>query len=86
MPRTASPAAAYVGQQIRRLREERHMTQDQLAVGANIDSANIRSFESGRAMPSVYSVVRISEALDCSPGNLLDGLTSPLFESRHRTA
>jgi len=80
MPRTSSPAAAVVGKQIRKMREQQHMTQDQLAVGSRIDSANIRSFESGRAMPSVQSLVRVAEALGCKPGILIDGLNSALFK------
>lgn len=55
------------------------MTQDQLAVKAGIDSSNIRSYESGRAMMNVYSLVRISEALDVEPGDLLDGVASDMF-------
>jgi len=82
MLRTYSPAAAEVGKQIRKMREQQQMTQDQLAVGSRIDSANIRSFESGRAMPSVQSLVRVAEALGCKPGVLIDGLSSASFKPR----
>lgn len=46
---------------------------------SDIDSSNIRSYESGRAMLSVQTLVRIAEALKTEPGDFLDGLTSEMF-------
>lgn len=57
------------------------MTQDQLAVASDIDSSNIRSYENGRAMMNVFSLVRIAEALEVAPGDLLEGISSDLFAS-----
>ncbi|WP_454130711.1 helix-turn-helix domain-containing protein [Microbacterium lacticum] len=51
MARVPSPAAAHIGERIRVAREGVRMTHDQLAAAMGIDSANIRSYESGRAMP-----------------------------------
>lgn len=79
MPRVASPAAAFIGQHIVSGRQKLGLTQDELAVISGIDSSNIRSYENGRAMPSVHSVVRIAIALNVEPGALLDGLTPELF-------
>ncbi len=68
------------------------MTQDQLAVASEIDSSNIRSYENGRAMMNVSSLVRIAEALETTAGDLLDGVTSGMFATdrpdarRSRTA
>lgn len=87
MPRVPSAAAAHVGARIARIRTQQAMTQDQLAVASSIDSSNIRSYESGRAMMNVYSLVRISEALGVEPGELLEGVTSDMFApARTRTA
>lgn len=61
------------------------MTQDQLAVLSDIDSSNIRSYESGRAMLSVQTLVRIAEALKAEPGEFLEGLTSDMFGAVQRT-
>ncbi|GGD76810.1 hypothetical protein GCM10007269_19660 [Microbacterium murale] len=55
------------------------MTVDQLAVASRIDSSNIRSYESGRALMSVHSLVRIAEALEVEAGALLDGVSSEMF-------
>ncbi|WP_442927999.1 helix-turn-helix domain-containing protein [Microbacterium sp. MMO-10] len=74
MPRNASPAAAQIGSRIAMLRKTASMTVDQLAVATKIDSSNIRSYESGRAMMNVRSLVRIACALDVDPGTLLKRL------------
>lgn len=79
MPRVPSLAAAQIGAHIAELRRHRSMTQDQLAVASDIDSSNIRSYENGRAMMSVFSLVRIAEALETTPGELLDGVSSDMF-------
>jgi transcriptional regulator with XRE-family HTH domain len=79
MARVASPAARFVGERIDRHRMERGLTQDQLAAATDIDSANLRAYINGRAMPNVYSLVRISSVLEVALGELLDGLTPDLF-------
>lgn len=58
------------------------MTVDQLAVGSNIDSSNVRSYEAGRAMMNLRSLIRIAEALDVDPGALLEGLSSEMFTGK----
>ncbi|WP_188436413.1 helix-turn-helix domain-containing protein [Microbacterium murale] len=79
MPRTPSAAAAHIGSRISAARAARSMTVDQLAVASRIDSSNIRSYESGRALMSVHSLVRIAEALEVEAGALLDGVSSEMF-------
>lgn len=81
MPRTPSPAAAQIGARIAEERKRRGLTQDQLAVLSDIDSSNIRSYESGRSMLSVLTLVRIAEALKTPPGEFLEDLTPELFIS-----
>lgn len=60
-------------------RKRRGLTQDQLAVLSDIDSSNIRSYESGRSMLSILTLIRISEALKTEPGFFLEELTSEQF-------
>ncbi len=81
MARTPSPAAALIGQRIAARRKARDFTQDQLAVFSGIDSSNIRSYESGRSMLSVLTLVRIAEALDTSPGDFLIDLRPDMFSA-----
>ncbi|HLT68340.1 MAG TPA: helix-turn-helix transcriptional regulator [Microbacterium sp.] len=79
MPRVASPAAAHIGAHIIRYRASTGRTQDDLASHTGIDSSNIRAYENGRAMPSVYTLVRIADALGVLPGDLLEGLELDMF-------
>lgn len=79
MPRTPSAAAAHIGSRITAARTALSMTVDELAVASRIDSSNIRSYESGRALMSLQSLVRIAEALKADPGELLDGVVSDMF-------
>jgi len=81
MGRIASPAAEVIGANIARYREARAWTKDQLAVATSIDSSNIRSYESGRATMNLRSLLRIAEALDVSPGDLLEKVTADMFAS-----
>lgn len=81
VPRVPSPAAAHIGRQFVAHRKACRLTQDQLAAKTGIDSANLRAYENGRALPSIYSLVRIAAALEVSPGVLIEGLTSELFDS-----
>jgi len=86
VPRVASPAAEFVGKRIDAHRRERGLTHDQLAAATGIDSSNLRAYMSGRAMPNVQSLVRISSVLEVALGELLDGLTPELFgaqDDRH---
>ncbi|MDP3949517.1 helix-turn-helix domain-containing protein [Microbacterium sp.] len=79
MPRTPSAAAAHIGERITTSRKARSMSVDELAVASRIDSSNIRSYENGRALMNVQSLVRIAEALQVDAGELLDGVTSDMF-------
>lgn len=52
-----------VGANVRRLRVERELTQEQLSHDAGIDVTYLRGIEAGRRNPSVMVVGRISAAL-----------------------
>lgn len=82
VPRVPSDAAAHIGRLMAEHRRRRTLTQDEVAAATSIDSSNIRAYESGRSMPSVFSLVRIAEALDVAAGDLLEGVTSDMFAVR----
>ncbi len=90
MPRIPSAAAAHIGAKIAATRKDRGLTQDQLAVLSDIDSSNIRSYESGRAMLSILTLVRIAEALKTPPDEFIDDLAADMFspgpQKAHRRA
>lgn len=60
-----------VGQKIRRLREEKGLTQAALAKGAGLAQSFVSSIESGQKSPTVRSLQKLASALDVSPDELL---------------
>jgi len=60
-----------VGANVRRLRGEQGLTQEQLAHDAGIDVTYLRGIEAGRRNPSVGVLVRVANVLDVHPSILL---------------
>ena len=61
-----------VGGNVRRLRQARGMTQEQLAFEAQLDLTYIGGIERGRRNPSLMVMVRIAEALSAELAALID--------------
>lgn len=59
-----------VGDNVRRLRIERKLTQEQLAHDAEIDVTYLRGIEAGRRNPSVSVLTRIATALAVKPKDI----------------
>ena len=62
-----------VGKRIKEIRESKGLAQLDVAVRmeGNIDTTNISRIESGRTNPTVYTLFRISQALEVSMSDLL---------------
>ncbi len=87
MARVRSDAAVHIGARIRKIRESqqpRKWTQDKLGVETDIDSSNIRAYELGLQLPSIYTLVRIAKALNVEPGYFLDGLELDMFPASEK--
>lgn len=82
MPRVPSPAAAHIGERIRTARESSTLTQDDLASLSGIDSSNVRAYESGRAMPSIQTLLRIATALRTPIDYFLKDVTLEMFPEK----
>lgn len=65
---------AAVGGNVRRLRIERGLTQEQLAFEAGIDLTYEGGIERGKRNPSLMVLVRISDALGVLPSDLMVAL------------
>lgn len=63
--------AKVVGANVRRLRLQRGLTQEQLAFEAELDLTYVGGIERGRRNPSLSVLVRIAKALSIHPGKLL---------------
>jgi transcriptional regulator with XRE-family HTH domain len=62
-----------VGVNVRRLRRERELSQEQLAHDAEIDVTYLRGIEAGRRNPSVSVLCRLAHSLAVKPQQLFDG-------------
>ena len=56
---------------IKKLREKRNITQIRLSTGIDVSQETISAYESGRAMPSAETLVRIADFLNTSTDYLL---------------
>jgi len=67
-----SPAgkADNIENQVRKIRIEKHMTQEELGHKVRLTRQSIIAIEKGRFTPSIHTVLMISRALDTSIGNL----------------
>ena len=65
---------AIVGRNVRRLRQERKLSQEQLALSAGIDLTYVGGIELGKRNPSLLILVRLSTALETTPSKLLEVL------------
>lgn len=63
---------AVVGRNVRRLRENRGMTQEQLAFEARIDLTYVGGIERGRRNSSLMVMARLAEALEAELKELLE--------------
>jgi transcriptional regulator with XRE-family HTH domain len=57
-----------------RVRQERGLSQEQLAEAARVHENTVRLLEQGKRMPSVLLLVQVAAGLACSPTELLDGV------------
>lgn len=55
---------AVVGRNVRKVRQQRHMTQEALAFAAELDLTYIGGIERGKRNPSLLVMARIADALD----------------------
>jgi transcriptional regulator with XRE-family HTH domain len=63
---------AVVGRNVRRLRQQRGLTQEELAFEAEIDLTYVGGIERGRRNPSLMVMARIADALSVSLPKLLN--------------
>jgi transcriptional regulator with XRE-family HTH domain len=63
-----------LGQNIRRLRRARGLSQEQLAVAAGLHRGTVHVIENGHREPRAETVVRLSAVLECDPGRFYEGI------------
>ena len=70
--KTKHPALVRLGENVRREREARRLTQEQLAEKAEMDPTYISGIERGVRNCSILSFLRVATALEVQPGTLLE--------------
>jgi transcriptional regulator with XRE-family HTH domain len=73
MPKRDSVLAA-LGQNIRRRREARELTQEKLAERASLDPTYISGIERGLRNPGIKNVAKLAKALGFTTAELLKGV------------
>lgn len=61
-----------IGENIRQLRLERHLSQFQLQVDADVAKNQIGRIERGEHVPNIISLIKIAEALDVRISEIVD--------------
>ncbi len=60
-----------LGRNLRRVRERREMTQEDVAARSGVHSTEVSRIEAGKRDPQVSTLERLAEAVEVSPGELL---------------
>jgi transcriptional regulator with XRE-family HTH domain len=63
-----------LGQNIRRLRRARGLSQEQLAEAAGLHRGTIHVLENGHREPRASTIVRLSAVLECQPSAFYEGI------------
>lgn len=71
-----------LGREIKRIREGKGITQEELASRMNVNYQNISSYERGERCPSLFWMNRLYEALDIEPA----GFTGELYQKLNAAA
>lgn len=66
------------GKVLRRLREAAGLTQEQFGFEADLRRTYVSILELGQQQPSLKTILKIAQALNCSPGSLLDMVTEEM--------
>ena len=69
---TSAELSKILGNRIRKLREERNISQQNLAEMCNVEKSNMARIEAGRTNPTLLTMYKISSALNISLAVLVD--------------
>jgi len=64
------PTVVYIGENLKRLRARKYLTQRQLAEKAGISPDTIAKLETNRTEPRYITLFRLAEALECTPDDI----------------
>ncbi|MFL6162718.1 MAG: helix-turn-helix domain-containing protein [Jatrophihabitantaceae bacterium] len=73
-PEPLSAATAEFGRRVRQERQERGLSQEQLAARASLHWTFVGQVERGRRNLTLHNIVKLAAALDVDAGELVSGL------------
>jgi transcriptional regulator with XRE-family HTH domain len=76
-PAPISPAAAEFGRRVRARRLELKKSQEQLAADSDVHWSFLGQVERGRRNLTFHNILKVAEALQVDPGELVRGLKAP---------
>jgi len=63
---------------LKKIRNEKNITQIRLSIAAEVSQETVSAYESGKAMPSAETLIKIADFLDVSVDYLLDRTDNPI--------
>lgn len=66
---------------LKEIRNEKNITQIRLSIAAEVSQETISAYESGKALPSAETLIKIADFLDVSIDYLLERTDNPLVNS-----
>ena len=70
------------GKVVRRLRVEAELTQEQLGFEAELRRTYVSILELGQQQPSLTTIIKVAQALNLTPGSLMDMVTDEIKHSK----
>jgi len=68
------------GQVLKRVRKQKNISQEKLALDAALDRAHISKLENGVYQPNLSTIFALAKILECSPGELMNLVESELLK------
>lgn len=72
------------GKVLRRLREAAGLTQEQFGFEADLRRTYVSILELGQQQPSLTTILKIAQALNCTPGKLLDMVSKEINHPKEK--
>lgn len=66
---------------LKKIRKEKNITQIRLSIAAEVSQETISAYESGKAMPSAETLIKIADFLNISIDYLLDRTDIPVINT-----
>ena len=66
------------GRVLRNMRQDAGLTQEQIGLEADLRRTYVSILELGQQQPSLTTIIKLAQALNCSPGNLIDKVVNEL--------